>query len=106
MESGHGNVPRYWSKDAIIHGGDLVSEESKSWAKKLYQIEYDKRNWSWPQDPNNPDVPPVVLRDELSTMDAMGSTCDATVGRLMKTRLRSRKKRARLRLVSMKKKVR
>ena len=51
----------------ITHGGELVSKESKRQAKKLYQIEYDKHNWSWLLDSNKSNVPPAVPRDEPST---------------------------------------
>jgi len=49
-----------WSMGAFTYGSELVSVESEKWAKKLYQVEYDKRNWSWVIGPNIPYVPLVV----------------------------------------------
>ena len=67
-----GNIPRAWSTDAITCDSELVSEESKKRAKKLYEVEYDKRNWSWLLNSNKPDVPLAIPRDEPSTRDATG----------------------------------
>ena len=67
----------------ITYSGELISNKSKKRAKKLYQIEYDKYNWSWLLDPNKPDEPHVIPRDETSTKDTAGSTSNVTRGRLV-----------------------
>ena len=46
IENDCGNVLTSWSTGAFAYGSELISAESEKWAKKLYQIEYDKHNWS------------------------------------------------------------
>ena len=57
--------------DPIFQVAKLTSKEVKARALKLYEIPYDRRNWSWLFNPNRATEPPVILRSTTMVQDDM-----------------------------------
>jgi len=62
--------------DLIFQVMKLISEEVKAQALKLYEIPYNKYNWSWLLNMNRPAEPPAIPRLTGMVWEDMASLAD------------------------------
>ena len=74
--SGHGLIPLSWNIDSIFQVTKLIAEEAKARALKLYEILYNKRNWSWLLNPNRLAEPLAIPRPMGMVQEDMASMSD------------------------------
>jgi len=65
-----------WNIDLIFQFAEPISKEVKARTLKLYEIPYDKRNWSWLLNSNRPAEPPAISRPTGMVRENMVSLSD------------------------------